>query len=211
MTGLTAAFSRHFRFYIALVCGLAVWGLCSTFDIQAAPLVSGNVFYLVFLGLCVPLVRQKSSDLKERARSEDEGIAVVVLVILATMGFFCTAVFMALSAKHAVLPLILAMTGAPLGWFVLHTVMAFHYADLYYFEDRDGREGADLQFPGGDDPGPWDFLYFSFVVGMTGQVSDVQITQCGMRRTVLFHSVVSFFINTVFLAMAVNAAVSLAG
>ena len=203
--------STTMALYAALACGLVIWALCYILNIPAALLVSGNVFYLVFLGLCAPLLRQDASDLKARARSEDEGIVVVVLVILAAMAFFCTAVFMALSAKHAVLPLILAMTGAPLGWFVLHTVMAFHYADLHYFKDPDGRECPDLLFPGQGDPGPWDFLYFSFVIGMTGQVSDVQITRCDMRRTVLFHSIVSFFINTVFLAMAVNAAVSLAG
>ncbi|MES2473646.1 MAG: DUF1345 domain-containing protein [Pseudomonadota bacterium] len=211
MKGLSAAFTRHFRFYIALVCGLAAWALCRSLDIEAAPLAGGDVFYLVFLAFCISLARQKSSDLKKRAKSEDEGIVVVLLIVLATMAFFCAAVFMALSGKHDVLSLALAMVGAPLGWLVLHTVMAFHYADLHYFEDPDGHEGPDLQFPGRGDPGPWDFLYFSFVIGMTAQTSDVQIKQCGMRRTVLLHSIVSFFFNTVFIAMAVNAAVSLAG
>jgi uncharacterized membrane protein len=211
MKGLSAAFTRHFRFFAALACGLAAWALCRSLDIEAAPLAGGDVFYLVFLALCIPLVRQKPSGLKKRAKSEDEGIAVVILIILATMAFFCAAVFMALSGEHEVLPLVLAMVGAPLGWLVLHTVMAFHYADLHYFEDPDGHEGPDLQFPGRGDPGPWDFLYFSFVIGMTAQTSDVQIKQCGMRRIVLLHSIVSFFFNTVFIAMAVNAAVSLAG
>ncbi len=210
MKGLPVVLSRHFRFYTALACGLAVWAICYVLDIEAALLAGGDVFYLVFLALCVPLLRQKSSDLKKRAKSEDEGIAVVVLLIIATMAFFCATVFMALSGSHEVLPLTLAMVGAPLGWLVLHTVMAFHYADLHYFEDPDGHEGPDLQFPGRGDPGPWDFLYFSFVIGMTAQTSDVQIKQCGMRRTVLLHSIVSFFFNTVFIAMAVNAAVSLA-
>jgi len=206
-----AALSRHFRFYTALACGLAAWAICHFLGLEAAPLAGGDVFYLVFLGFCVPLLRQKPSDLKKRAKNEDEGIAVVILLILATMGFFCAAVFIALSGTQQTLPLILAMVGAPLGWFVLHTVMAFHYADLHYFEDPDGDGGPDLQFPGRGDPGPWDFLYFSFVIGMTAQTSDVQVKLSGMRRMVLQHSIVSFFFNTVFIAMAVNAAVSLAG
>ena len=106
----------------------------------------------------------------------------------------------------------LAGIGAPLGWFVLHTVMAFHYADLHYFDDpgTPTMTNGDLDFPGKGDPGPWDFLYFSFVVGMTCQVSDVQVKTTVMRRAVLGHGVVSFFFNTVFIAMAVNAAVAMA-
>ena len=68
----------------------------------------------------------------------------------------------------------------------------------------------DLDFPGQGDPGAWDFLYYSFVVGMTAQVSDVQVTTTVMRRATLLHGVVSFFFNTVFIAMAVNAGVALA-
>jgi uncharacterized membrane protein len=65
-------------------------------------------------------------------------------------------------------------------------------------------------FPGGAEPGPWDFLYYAFVVGMTAQVSDVQVFDTKMRRATLGHGVVSFFFNTVLIAMAVNAVVALA-
>ena len=206
------ALTRHVRFYTALVCGIAAWAICRQFNSDAALLAGGDVFYLVFLAFCIPLLGQTASDLRKRAKSEDEGIAVVVLITLATMAFFCVAVFLALARKHDVeiLPLVLAVIGAPLGWLVLHTVMAFHYADLHYFEDPDGHEGPDLQFPGRGDPGAWDFLYFSFVISMTAQVSDVVVKQSAMRRAVLLHGLVSFFFNTVFIAMAVNAGVSLA-
>ena len=107
--------------------------------------------------------------------------------------------------------LVLAAIGVPLGWCVLHTIMAFHYAALHYFDDPQtkGRE-KDLKFPGGGNPGVWDFLYFSFVVGMTAQVSDVGVTTTAMRRAVMLHGMVSFFFNTVFIALAVNAAVAMA-
>ena len=100
-----------------------------------------------------------------------------------------------------------------MGWFVLHAIMGFHYADLFYFDDPQTpeEEGHDLDFPGCEEPAIWDFLYFSFVIGMTCQVSDVQVKSAAMRQTVLAHGVVSFFFNTVFIAMAVNAGVSLAG
>lgn len=209
-----AALTRHIRFYIALTCGVAAWALCHVLGMDVALLAGGDVFYLVFLACCVPLVRQKAADLRKRAKSEDEGIAVVIFVTLATMVFFAVAVFIALGNKHhiQILPLALAALGAPLGWFVLHTVMAFHYADLHYFDDPATPEDdeGDLGFPGRGEPCAWDFLYFSFVVGMTCQVSDVVVKSTVMRRTVLWHGIVSFFFNTVFIAMAVNAAVSMA-
>ena len=45
---------------------------------------------------------------------------------------------------------------------------------------------------------------------MTAQVSDVQVKTSVMRKAVLGHGVVSFFFNTVFIAMAVNAGVAMA-
>jgi uncharacterized membrane protein len=58
--------------------------------------------------------------------------------------------------------------------------------------------------PGEEQPDYWDFLYFSFVIGMTCQVSDVQVTSRPMRRLTLMHGVLSFFFNTVIPALAVN-------
>ena len=212
---MPAALQRHIRFFSALSCGVAAYGLAIGFGLEAPLLAGGDVFYLVFLGLCLRLIaRQSAADLKRRARRQDEGIAIVLLITLATMGYFCGAVFIALNRKSGgpdLGPLILAGIGAPLGWLVLHTVMAFHYADIHYFDDPDcADDQTDLLFPGGGDPGPWDCLYYSFVVGMTAQVSDVQVTTTLMRRATMLHGVMSFFFNTVFIAMAVNAAVAMA-
>ena len=105
----------------------------------------------------------------------------------------------------------LAIASVPLGWLTLHTIAAFHYAHLYYAtEGEDVRDAGGLDFPGTREPGAWHFLYFSFVIGMTAQVSDVTVHAAGMRRLVLGHSIVAFFYNTVLLALAVNVAVTLA-
>ena len=206
---------HHGRFFTALACGLAAFGAGWILG-RPAPeptLIGGDVFYAVFLTLCLVMIGRDQTDLKGRAKREDEGILVVILITLATIGFFCLAVFEALSQDILkVTALTMAGGGALMGWFVLHTIMAFHYADLFYFDDPQTPvdEGHDLDFPGCEEPGVWDFLYFSFVIGMTCQVSDVQVKSAAMRRTVLAHGVVSFFFNTVFIAMAVNAGVSLA-
>ena len=214
MKGLIGILSRHGRFYIALGLGVTTALIAWAAGFDAPLLAGGDVFYLVFLLLIGALVaRMKPADLKRRAKREDEGIVIVLVITLATMAFFTDGVFTALNKKHGLetLPLMLAGFGALLGWFVLHTVMAFHYADIHYFDDPGiAGDEKDLDFPGGGQPGPWDFLYYSFVVGMTCQVSDVQVRTTVMRRATILHGVVSFFFNTVFIAMAVNAGVALA-
>jgi uncharacterized membrane protein len=212
---MMTALRRHARFYIALSCGIAALLAGQALGFSSPFLLGGDVFYLVFLMLITVMTANMSArEFRKRAKSEDEGIAIVILIVLATMLFFFTAVFEALNRKHGIqwVPLVLAGIGAPLGWLVLHTAMAFHYGDIHYFDDprTSADDGGDLDFPGRSEPCPWDFLYFSFVIGMTCQVSDVQVKTTVMRRTVLWHGLVSFFFNTVFIAVTVNAAVAMA-
>jgi uncharacterized membrane protein len=95
-----------------------------------------------------------------------------------------------------------------LSWMFIHTVFAFHYAHGYYANQSSG-EGC-LDFPATEKPVYWDFLYFSFVIGMTAQVADVQTKTVAMRKLVLVHGVIAFFFNTAILALGVNLAASLA-
>ena len=86
-----------------------------------------------------------------------------------------------------------------------HTIFALHYAHDFYDESA----GRGLAFPRGDkEPDYWDFVYFSFVIGMTSQVSDVSVTSKQIRRTVAAHGVVSFVFNAALLALTVNIAAS---
>ena len=93
-----------------------------------------------------------------------------------------------------------------LSWAFIHTIFSLHYAHEFYGES--GAVGG-LAFPGGEtEPDYWDFVYFSFVIGMTSQVSDVGITNREIRRTAAAHGVVSFFFNAALLALTVNIAAS---
>ena len=90
-------------------------------------------------------------------------------------------------------------------WLLIQTVFAFHYARRYYLDERERRKNAGgLVFPGGDDPTYMDFAYYSFVVGMTSQVSDVQATSPVMRRMTLTHGVLAFVFNIAVLALSIN-------
>jgi uncharacterized membrane protein len=97
-----------------------------------------------------------------------------------------------------------------LSWAFIQTMFALHYAHDYYMADvhtdseRRARPSNRLTFPGDRTPTYSDFLYFSFTIGMTFQVSDVQIADSAIRRLVLAHGVVAFFYSTGILALAIN-------
>jgi len=104
-----------------------------------------------------------------------------------------------------------ALVGATLllSWLLAHTVFAFRYAHEWYDRDGQGKLKGGLQFPSDDQPDYFDFLYFSIVIGMTFQVSDVQITSRMLRRLATLHGLVSFLFNTVIIALTVNIAAGL--
>jgi uncharacterized membrane protein len=91
-------------------------------------------------------------------------------------------------------------------WLLVHTIFASHYARAYYKTGKSlsqcKKDGLD--FPSDSEPDYWDFLYFSFVIGMTSQTSDVEVTSREIRRLALLHGVLSFFFNTTIVAMTIN-------
>jgi uncharacterized membrane protein len=102
---------------------------------------------------------------------------------------------------------LLAAATVGLSWLLIHTRYAFHYAHRYIEAGGAGDEQV-LDFPGEQAPDYGDFLYFSFVIGMTSQVSDVTVHTRAMRRLVLMHSLLSFAFNMLILALGVNALAS---
>src|SRR5271166_2586497 len=105
--------------------------------------------------------------------------------------------------------LLLAAATVVSSWFLMHTVFTMHYAHAYYRDDDNDPNtigSGGLEFPNEKEPDFLDFAYFSFVIGMTCQVSDVQISSQGIRRLALVHGLLSFLFNTVVLALAINLA-----
>jgi uncharacterized membrane protein len=152
--------------------------------------------------------------MRRRAARQDLGRWVILLAIVAGALFSLLAlVYVQKTFKAAPdgePPLYLATIVATLllSWFLVHTVFSLHYAHGYYGpsdveDDEDGLVGG-LEFPLEKQPDYWDFMYFSYVVGMTSQVSDVQVSGRELRRLTLIHGVVSFFFNTIILALTIN-------
>jgi uncharacterized membrane protein len=207
--------THHARFYIAASIGIIAWFALGPF--VAGPLrlvIAGDGFFLVYLIVTgIFLTNQTPERMRKRSDFEDEGIAVIAVITLTAVLLSLGAIFLMLHSDGELKPQLLAFTllGVPLGWFTFHTVMASHYAHLYYLSQGGAKKREDsggLEFPGTKEPGSWDFLYYSFVVGMTAQVSDVQVSDGNMRRMTLLHGIISFFYNTVLLALAVNVAVN---
>ncbi len=105
------------------------------------------------------------------------------------------------------------ITAIAMAWMMVHTSFSIRYAHLFYGDDNKhfSQHAKGLVFPEDNKPDYFDFAYFSFVIGMTFQVSDVVITSKGVRRLVLMHSVISFIFNTVIIAMTVSQVVSFGG
>ncbi|WP_291928743.1 DUF1345 domain-containing protein [Chitinophaga sp.] len=99
-----------------------------------------------------------------------------------------------------------AITGMLASWTMVHTTLTFHYANLYYDDDTEDitKHAGGLEFPSEKWPDYLDFAYFSFVIGMTFQVSDVEISARAIRRTALAHGLLSFALNTFVVALTIN-------
>lgn len=170
------------------------------------------VYLLLSWWLCVRFDSQRT---RERAQAQDEpSVVLFLLMLLATMACVAAITVMMqqvrdLSGLSYTLHLVLSLAALAGSWFFIHVMFAFHYAHRYYQQEkRREPNSAGLKFPGSLDPDYFDFLYYAHVVGMTSQVSDVQVTSRAMRRLTLLHSVLSFGFNMLILALSINVVAS---
>lgn len=208
-------FNRHVPFYLAVAAGVIGAALAIWLPPMQATVIAANAFFATYLVLTLAALPSLTADyLKAHAASNDEPVWIIFLVTFAAIVVALVALFILVNesgAPHAV-NLLLALSAVPLGWLTIHMMAAIHYAHVYWQPDEAGGESdaqRGLSFPETDDPRGSDFVYFSFVIGMTAQTSDVAITTHRMRRINIIHAIASFFFNTVLVAAAVNVAVSL--
>jgi uncharacterized membrane protein len=210
---------KHGAFFIGLGVGVLAFVICLFVLPKYAVAVGANALFACYLGLTAWEFRYLTpAFLKRRAADADTPVVAIFGVTLIAVAVSMAFLFLALNGGGApkLAEVVASATSVLLGWFTIHTMAAFHYAYEYYdvpkASDDKTRVVGGIKFPGGDrQPDGVDFLYFSYVVGMTAQVSDVDVTSRAMRRLVVVHGVFSFFFNTVILAATVNVAVTLAG
>jgi uncharacterized membrane protein len=212
----------HKRFLIALV----VAALVLIFSAGRVRPVLQAVFCwngFALTGIFLAWMRMIVSDARAAVRTaklQDTGRMALFLVVMTGVVASLVAVVILLSTakgldrKALSSHIILACLTVLSSWLLMHTIFALHYAHAFYRECDDDPErgnGTGLSFPEEDHPDYLDFAYFSFVIGMTFQVSDVQITSSYIRRLALAHGLLSFGFNTVILALAINIASGLFG
>lgn len=202
--------SRHGRFLIAFALGVVVGLLSFVQDIapDLALLAGADAFFVIYLALTAWIIGTTGAEaLRQHAEEDDEGVALILILAALAVLVSVTAIALVLNTDASSLAArSLALVSLPLGWAMIHVLAAFHYARMHYRGKAPG-----MVFPGKAPPEVWDFLYASFTIGMTAQVSDVVVASREMRRAVLLHGVASFFYNTCILALAVNAAVTAGG
>jgi len=209
---------RHGPFFIGAVLSLVCLPFLLLYAPYLAPGIAAIVFFLIYLGMmAVRIPKLDGPTLRQKGQNTDEPAPVIFAVTLFAVVVAVISLFEALNRDQPAgfVSVSLAFASVVLGWLTIHTMFALHYAHLYWRPDEQRQENetkrGGLDFPETDEPGAYDFLYFSFVIGMTAQTSDTAVTTTDMRRINLVHAVISFFFNTVLVAAAVNAVVSLAG
>lgn len=207
---MIARFARlHVRLLISIVIGIIITVALVSADWRTPTRLltgwdAGAGLYLVLVYWVV--AHDTVKEIRNRAAIQDEGAFALLLLT----GAAAIASLIAVVAEVAKAPstqawenLAVGMGTIVLSWLFMHTIYALHYAHEYYGERSDDQIGG-LKFPGPQAPDYWDFLYFSLVVAMTCQVSDVAITSKVIRRVATIHGVLSFFFNLAILALTIN-------
>ena len=198
------------RTFMAIAVGIVAF-LClylTGLELVTRILIGWDAFAALYLVLVYTMMLQSGhQSIRKHSIMQDDGRFLILL--MTGLGAFASiaAIVFELGARHGVPALLLVMLTISLSWATVHTAFALHYAHDYYGDDTPGG----LQFPSGDKTDHadyWDFVYFSFVIGMTAQVSDVGITDKVIRRTATVHGIISFVFNTALLALTVNIAAS---
>jgi uncharacterized membrane protein len=224
------------RLLVSLIVGAVVYALLpGNLTVPIRFIVAWDLGIVSFLALVLGMaMRATPQKVRFRAQREDENAWVILVLVvgaaLASMIAIGIVLHQAKDLQGWIATAAIALAGLTilLSWLMAHIMFALHFAHAYYGdgpdaddtpndgsnEDPDGQGSLDnfaggLDFPGKEDPDYWDFLYFAFVVGMTCQVSDVQVTSRRMRRLTLGHGLIAFLFNTVVLALCINILASL--
>jgi len=196
------------KLFVSVFIGIAVALLLQIArPAMMSAVIGWDVGVLFYLCIVYWTFRNADADhINAYADQEDEGrVAILILTVVATIASIAAIIVLLGQGKHDPLMFGLATGTVVLSWAFVHSIFTLHYAHEYYTGTPDV---GGLEFPGKNKPDYWDFAYFSFVIGMTFQVSDVQITSREIRRVALAHAIVAFFFNVALLAIVINVTAS---
>jgi uncharacterized membrane protein len=197
---------RFVLFVVLLVLGtaVAVWlwkplqGIMAGFDVAS----------LVFLLTCIPLLNDDTKQMRRHAKQNDANPAVLLAITVTVTTVILVAVGAVIADAKALHPpeIVMIVATLALAWLFGNVIYAFHYAHMYYLPRKGGRDDAGgIIFPETREPNYWDFIYFSFTLGMTFQTSDCDISSQAIRRVTIGHCMAAFVFNLGVLAFTINA------
>ena len=197
--------------------GVGIIVFLGTLGLQRFPMriiLTWDAFALTVIALAwIHIVFADAKEAITSAKLQDTSRTIIfITVLIGACGSLFAVAYLLRTAKGAagsrlIEEVMMAAITVVCSWFLIHTIFALHYAHAFYRQvDEGGERGGGLNFPECDEPDFLDFAYFSFVIGMTFQVSDVSITSPYIRRLSLVHAILSFLFNTVILALAINLA-----
>jgi uncharacterized membrane protein len=192
-------------FILTVVAFFILWSRKVDTTVSAA--VLWNVFSVSYIAISwIIFFTRPVAEIEKQANKEDGSrIFVLISILISSFASMFTVLLLMLSAsKHDTENVILSILGMMTSWVLVHTIFTFHYAHLYYSKVKGDPTVPGLDFPSEKKPDYIDFAYFSFVVGMTFQVSDVQINNRIIRRTALAHGLLAFALNTFVVALTIN-------
>lgn len=173
----------------------AARGVMAGFDIAA------TVFLLSVVAL---FGRDTPKQMRAASEANDANRALLLAVAAAVMLVILATVDSELRGREDGQARALVLATLALAWLFLNMVYALHYAHLFYMSGDDGKDRGGISFPDTEAPDYWDFLYFSYTLGMTFQTSDVSIGSQAARRVALGQCMAGFVFNLGVIAFSIN-------
>jgi uncharacterized membrane protein len=205
----------HYRLYISLaVAAIVFYFIRTVLSTTGVVLLTWSSFALcviimdwVLILTCHPKEVRKVAQLEDSSRT-----LIFIFVVGASLVSLVSILFLLksdknLSAADVTGHVVLSMVSVVVSWWLVHTIFSMRYAHMFYSTNPDdaGKKAlGGLEYPGNEEPDYLDFVYFSFVLGTTFQVSDVEISSRRIRRLALVHGLIAFAFNTAILALSIN-------
>lgn len=167
-------------------------------------------FFMILLSWIL-FFNATSDELSTIVEKQDDGLKVIFMIVIVAVCLSLFGTLLLLNIKgestfNKIFHTIVSLSPVLLSWILLHTTFTIRYAHLYHDHNKlnTGSNIGGIDFPNKEKPDYIDFAYFSFVIGMTFQVSDVVVSSRVIRRFVLMHSFISFVFNTIIVALTIN-------
>ena len=203
------------RLTISLLFSIIVYGVLLVIGIDgnSRMILSWDAFCITALVFSwILFFTTQASELCHIVAKQDENLKTIFSIVLIALVLSLIGTLTLINEKndttdHKLFHSIISLSPIVFSWILLHTTFTTRYAHLYHDHNQlhTGSKVGGVEFPGKTKPDYLDFAYFSFVIGMTFQVSDVVITSQVIRRFVLMHSLISFVFNTVIVALTISA------